>query len=241
MVVKSTFISAFTLLCVLLLAMIFNFNFANGFNFGNEQSVDSHEASSQTTFYQDNVDGGNVLKSNETRDVSYLYSDIKNEEDQKAREAAEQKRIHDEQCIARANSNKRAAGNPNDGVDFSVGREKFIETWAPRINNYLAGYPLAGQGETFANAAFEYGVDPRVSPAISNTESTRGVNCFQPHNAWGWMGGSGWSTWEIAIYEHVKRFSEGYGYNITVGVAKKYCPPSYATWYSKTVSQIAYI
>ena len=71
-------------------------------------------------------------------------------------------------------------------VDFSVGKEAFISTWSQRIDAYLSGSPLAGQGVTFATAAWEYGVDPRWSPAISNTESSKGAVCFKPYNAWGW-------------------------------------------------------
>lgn len=245
-IAKTAFISAFALLCAFLIAMIFGLNLANAFNFGEEADTQAiaettDDVSAQTTFEEQDLGDRDILKNNDTRDVSFLYSEIKNEEDEKIRAEQEAIRIHDEACMALGNSNKKAAGNPDDGVDFNVGREQFIETWAPRIDAYLAGYPLAGQGRTFANAAFEYGVDPRVSPAISNTESTRGTNCFRPHNAWGWMGSAGWSTWEAAINDHVKGFSEGYGYTVTLAAAKKYCPPTYKDWYSKTSTQMALI
>ena len=125
-------------------------------------------------------------------------------------------------------------------VDWSCGKDAFISEWANRINNYLAGSPLAGQGETFATAAWENGVDPRWSPAISNTESTKGANCFLPHNAWGW-GSTGWSSWEEAINAHVAGLAKGYGYTISYSNAQKYCPPNYDNWFRDTLREMSKI
>ncbi len=117
------------------------------------------------------------------------------------------------------------------GVDWNVDRETFISTWSARIDAYLAGSPLAGQGRTFAEAAWEYGVDPRFSPAISMIESTQGRYCFLPHNAWGW-GSSSWSSWEEAIWDHVAGLAIGYGGQLTYAGAHKYCPPNADFWYA---------
>ncbi len=125
----------------------------------------------------------------------------------------------------------------SDGADWSSDEEAFVSQWAPRINAYLAGSPLAGQGETFARAAWQYGVDPRWSPAISNTESSKGRYCFKPHNAWGW-GSSSWGSWEEAIYAHVRGLARGYGYTISVSAAKKYCPPNWQHWYNATLAEM---
>ena len=125
-------------------------------------------------------------------------------------------------------------------VDWSCGKDAFISEWTNRINNYLAGSPLAGQGETFATAAWENGVDPRWSPAISNTESTKGTNCFLPHNAWGW-GSTGWSSWEEAINAHVAGLAKGYGYTISYSNAQKYCPPNYDNWFRDTLREMSKI
>ena len=46
-----------------------------------------------------------------------------------------------------------------------------VDSWAARIDAYLAGSPLAGYGSTFAAAAWDYGIDPRLSPAISAVET----------------------------------------------------------------------
>ena len=117
------------------------------------------------------------------------------------------------------------------GVDWNVDRETFISTWSARIDAYLAGSPLAGQGRTFGEAAWASGVDPRFSPAISMIESTQGRYCFLPHNAWGW-GSSSWSSWEEAIWDHVAGLAIGYGGQLTYAGAHKYCPPNADFWYA---------
>lgn len=125
----------------------------------------------------------------------------------------------------------------SDGADWSSDKASFVAQWAGRIDAYLAGSPLAGQGATFAAAAWDYGVDPRWSPAISNTESSKGLHCFLPYNAWGW-GSYSWGSWEEAINAHVRGLARGYGYTISVEAAKKYCPPNWEHWYNATLAQM---
>ena len=125
-------------------------------------------------------------------------------------------------------------------VDWSVGKKAFIEEWGARIDAYLEGTNLAGYGEVFAEASWATGVDPRWSPAISNTESGNGAHCFLPYNAWGW-GSNSWPDWETAIREHVAGLAEGYGYSVTYAAAQKYCPPNSVHWYNNTLSQMALI
>ncbi len=122
-------------------------------------------------------------------------------------------------------------------VEVSSDEAAFVGEWAPRIDAYLAGSPLAGQGTTFARAAYEYGVDPRFSPAISFTESSKGAVCFLPHNAWGW-GSASWGSWEEAIYDHVAGLANGYGGQISEAAAQKYCPPTWQSWYNRTLEQM---
>ena len=112
-----------------------------------------------------------------------------------------------------------------------------MNSWAGRIDAYLEGSPLAGQGRTFAQAAWNYGVDPRWSPAIAYTESSLGAYCFMPHNAWGW-GSSSWGSWEEAIDAHVRGLARGYGYTISEEAARKYCPPTWQSWYERTLAQM---
>ena len=125
----------------------------------------------------------------------------------------------------------------SDGADWTEDQASFIGNWAPRIDAYLAGSPMAGQGTTFALAAWNYGVDPRWSPAISCVESSKGAACFLPHNAWGW-GSESWGSWEEAIDAHVRGLARGYGYTISMEAAQTYCPPNAQHWYDMCLSQM---
>lgn len=185
-----------------------------------------------------------VLESSARRDISRGIDEIAAEEEAARIAAEEAARAEEEARIAaaqraKAESAAREAPVLAD-VDFSCGKEAFLAEWTSRIDAYLAGSPLAGYGSAFAQAAWENGVDPRWSPAISNTESSKGRNCFRPYNAWGWMAES-WSSWDEAINAHVAGLARGYGYTISLENAKKYCPPTYHDWYAKTVSEMAKI
>lgn len=137
-------------------------------------------------------------------------------------------------------SGGESAEDGNENVDWTSDRDAFISEWGARIDAYLAGFPLAGYGATFAAAAWDYGVNPRWSPAIAFAESTLGTYCFLPHNAWGW-GSVSWGSWEEAIYDHVAGLARGYGYTLTYDAALKYCPPNADYWYSVVSQQMSYI
>lgn len=127
-----------------------------------------------------------------------------------------------------------------DGADWSSDKMTFVSAWAGRIDSYLAGSPLSGQGATFAAAAWDYGVDPRFSPAISCVESSKGAACFLPYNAWGW-GSVSWGSWEEAIDAHVRGLARGYGYTLSEAAAKKYCPPNWQHWHSRVGEEMGRI
>ena len=133
-----------------------------------------------------------------------------------------------------------AAAATSDGADWSTDKATFVSEWAGRIDAYLAGSPLSGQGATFASAAWDFGVDPRWSPAISCVESSKGAACFLPCNAWGW-GSISWDSWEEAIYDHVQGLARGYGYTVTRDAAAKYCPPNADHWYERCVEEMSLI
>lgn len=136
------------------------------------------------------------------------------------------------------NSSSESVTPPSsDGADWSSDKTTFVAEWSTRIDAYLSGSPLAGQGSTFAEAAWDYGVDPRWSPAISYTESSKGLYCYYSYNAWGW-GSISWSSWEEAINAHVKGLANGYGYTISTDSAMKYCPSNWEHWYSVTSAQM---
>ena len=136
-----------------------------------------------------------------------------------------------------------------DGVDWHMTEEEFVNEWAPRIDAYFEGSPMAGTGKAFALASFRYCIDPRWSPAISNIESGKGAVCIRPHNAWGWGAAdsdpynlaSEWDSWESAINTHVKGLAKGYGYTISISGAQKYCPPNWQRWYNTTLAEMAKI
>ena len=129
------------------------------------------------------------------------------------------------------------SANSPSAIDWTSDKASFVAEWAPRIDAYLGSAPLGGYGTTFAEAAWDYGVDPRWSPAISCIESSKGRNCFRLHNAWGW-GDVNWESWDVAIREHVAGLSRGYGYTISIANAQKYCPPTWQSWYSLVLSEM---
>jgi peptidoglycan hydrolase CwlO-like protein len=163
-----------------------------------------------------------------------------------AKEAAEKKaaekakKKEEKKKTSQANQEESSESEPTQtpsDVDWSDDKKAFVKEWTKRIDKYLKGSPMAGHGGTFAEAAWDNGVDPRWSPAISYTESSRGLYCFLPHNAWGW-GNVSWPDWDTAIRAHVQGLKRGYGYTISVAAAKKYCPPNWRHWYDVTLAQM---
>lgn len=115
--------------------------------------------------------------------------------------------------------------------------EQLQKEWIDRINNYLSGSPMAGQGEHFLRASQKYNIDPRLSVAIATVESGKGRHQANSYNAWGVRSGSGWrgySSWEDAIYSHASLIKRVYGASSTPeSMAKKYCPPTWQSWAGK--------
>lgn len=146
---------------------------------------------------------------------------------------------------AEQKAQEEAATQPQDSpqaqtvqtVDWSADKTAFVNQWASRIDSYLAGSPLAGKGSTFASAAWDFGIDPRFSPAISAVESSKGAVCAYPYNAWGW-GDSSWSNWDEAIVAHVSGLARIYGANLTLSAAQKYCPVDPNSWYAHTLQEM---
>ncbi len=184
-----------------------------------------------------------ILETGANRSVDGIVAQVQ-EEEEAARVAAEEAaRVAEQEAIQQAQeaqSLKSSAAVGIGDVDFSVGYDAFMAEWTSRIDSYLAGSPLAGYGADFAQAAWENAVDPRWSPAISCTESTKGTYCYMAYNAWGWHGYLG-SDWTSAIHAHVAGLANGYGHTITRGNAARYCPPNADYWYSNTLSEMAKI
>lgn len=115
--------------------------------------------------------------------------------------------------------------------------EVLLATRADEVNQYLKGTPLEGQGIVFVLAAEQYGIDYRLSPAISCIESGKGAHCFRPYNAWGMMVKYRFSSWEEGIYANVKLIATKYGGSITKQGAKRYCT-SNNNWYYQVMSEV---
>ncbi len=113
--------------------------------------------------------------------------------------------------------------------------DQYVSTWAERIDAFNAGYPLAGYGATFAEAAYAYGMDPRYAPAIARVESGSGANCTYYCNAWGW-GARSWSDWDSAIWGFMGEFSAAYGRTLSYGAALSYNELNPDGWYAEVES-----
>ena len=91
------------------------------------------------------------------------------------------------------------------------------------------GSPMAGMGAIFVGAGKKYGVDPALTVAISGIESSFGKHTFRPHNAWGWMSGTNWGSWEQGITTVTKGLAQGYigqGLQTPEQIVRKYAPAS---------------
>lgn len=186
-----------------------------------------------------------LSEANEARERLYAQIVAQAEAEAAARRAALEKAQQEQgESFATGSSNDAQVEAPVSGdpgtVDMGGEKGAFVSEWTQRIDAYLAGSPLAGQGKTFAEAAWEYGVDPRLSPAISTVESSTGRHCFLPHNAWGW-GSSSWGSWEEAIWDHVEGLAIGYGGQLTYAGALKYCPPNADFWYASVLANMEQI
>lgn len=101
------------------------------------------------------------------------------------------------------------------GADFSLPKDEFVAKWGAAIDAFYEDYgktvgqrvPLCGYGEAMARAAWMWKVDPRLCAAVSIQESSGGLYCIRPYNAWGWGAADRdpyglayeWASWEDAI------------------------------------------
>ena len=170
-----------------------------------------------------------ALKTASSRDVSAGVQEIADEEEAARLAAEEAARVAEQEAIDRADATRSRyyatfGSLPAGDVDFSIGREAFIERMVRAHQRLPVRQPLSGHGETFAEAAWEAGIDPRWSPAISNTESTKGRVCFKSHNAWGW---DQISTGPIGIRPSAPTSPAwpGYGFTIQLLLRHALLPP----------------
>lgn len=165
-------------------------------------------------------------------------------EERQAQEAAQQQQQQQQHGVDSQNTDTETgpAETPTESVsssdvNWSASKTDFVNQWAPRIDSFLSshGSPMAGEGQLFASSAWDDGVDPRWSPAISIVESSGGLVCFEPYNAWGW-GDESFGSWDQAIPAHVAYLQQVYGGSLTYAAAQKYCPPNSDFWYNRCMS-----
>lgn len=181
----------------------------------------------------------------ELKDAQAQMESLTKERDEAKRSAEEAKAKLDEQTrraddaegrvadltsqLEEINANIRPAPDDIDEANLTIGQSE-VGGWAARIDRYLDGTILAGYGQTFAQAACDYGVDPRLSPAIAVLESTAGAYVPAPHNAWGWGGPGNWKSWpdwESAIREHTKGLLDNGYMPFDQAAGTRYCDESY--------------
>ncbi len=103
---------------------------------------------------------------------------------------------------------------------------------ADRIDAYLAKRrsPMAGTGATFVAAGNATGVNPILSVAIAGKESSFGLFCFAPHNAFGMKAPKyciGFATWEEAIWANSLYLLEHHGKVFSPYQCPGYCVPDH--------------
>lgn len=142
------------------------------------------------------------------------------------------------------------------GADFSLDKDAFVAKWGAAIDSFFAQYdgrsgvssPLKGCGKEMAEQAYEQKVDPRLCAAVSVVESSAGVYCIKPHNAWGWgaadsnpyAGAASWKSWASAIESWHKGLTGSRTGMATAGSVSRlggiYC--SSWDWPSKVVDEM---
>lgn len=146
---------------------------------------------------------------------------LKQEADVKSAKQEEEKRKQ-EAVVANGNANGRFRLSQYSDSDSTI-----VST----INNFLAGYPLAGYGQVFLDAGKKYNVDPYFLVAIATEESGRGTSSLarNQNNLFGRKGGSGWASYpskENGIWNEAEYISTVYlnqGLTSIESIGHKYC------------------
>ena len=220
-----------------------------------KMKADLEDSLAQVEFDKENADSAAAQAESALEDAKKAREEAKQRAQQaQAEEAAAAKKAAEEKIAAATNKKdkkkaeseaKREESSSSSAsvsnVDWSSSKTAFVKKWAPRINSYLSGSPMAGTGKAYAAAAWDHGVDPRWAPAISCVESSKGAVCFASHNAWGY-GGSGFGSWTEGINTVVRALGSSlYGGALTKAAAQTYCPPNWQHWYNTCASEMAKI
>lgn len=150
--------------------------------------------------------------------------------------------------VSGSNSSSQAT-NTNTTIDTTVNNsnigssdyDSFINEWTSRIDNYLAGSPMAGQGYNFAVAAWNTGVDP-VGPRHRLYREHQGCLLRQFLQRLGLE-----RRWRRLA--QLRQLERGHlsprclswsqlRLHAYPGSRQKYCPPTWQDWYNKVASQM---
>lgn len=115
--------------------------------------------------------------------------------------------------------------------------------WVDRINWYLAGTRLAGQGRVFYLAATDAGIEPRLMPAIAMVESGAGRHNANSNNFFGRRAVRGWMAWpsaEAAIRNQAFYIAGKWGQVSGPHQMRGYAVPS-RPWQAKVAREMARI
>ena len=150
---------------------------------------------------------------------------------ERARKAATQ----EAQTQQKQQSQQNATANKTTNtVEQAQATEKELQdkALAARINAYLARRrsPMAGTGATFVAAGNATGVNPILSVAIAGKESSFGLYCFVPRNAWGMKAAqyrNGFANWEEGIWANSRYLLAHHGKVSSPYQCQGYCVPDH--------------
>lgn len=118
----------------------------------------------------------------------------------------------------------------NEVVPRILERERIRNEMIARIDGYLHNCrsPMEGLGWAFYDSAARYGIEPRLSVAIAQAESSAGLACFAPHNAWGMLAyRGGFSDWVEGINANNDWLNRYFGSPQTSYDCPGYCEPDH--------------
>ena len=189
---------------------------------------------------------GSVLSQPASRDITQGVQAVEAEKEAE-RIAAEQAALAEEQARIQAAEQALAKARTTDAssamsqlaeVDWSCGKDAFISEWANRINNYLAGSPLAGQGEDFRYRCMGKRRRSSLVAGYFQYRVHQGCKLLPAAQRVG-LGLYRLELVEEAINAHVAGLAKGYGYTISYSNAQKYCPPNYDNWFRDTLREMS--
>lgn len=128
--------------------------------------------------------------------------------------------------------------------DWSWNKILFVEKWGQKNYSYLSNKyaygtrsPMAYYSYDIAEAAWYYGIDPRLCAAISWSESGCGVVNCAPYNAWGWIcNAPAMYSWPDGIWKWSKFFRNYFGTYLSYSGAVQYSG-GMSSWYSFIMSE----